>query len=77
MSFIKFLRIFTGVLVLLLISGCYSIVAKKEFKAKLKTCYSHNLNLTENKILDLNGYYLMYVKGDFSFGPPNTPYYET
>jgi hypothetical protein len=62
---------------LLFISGCYSIVARKEFKAKLKTCYSGEESLSGNEKIDLNGYYLMFVKGDFSSGPPNTPYYKT
>lgn len=61
---------------MLSLQGCYSIQARKVFKIRLKTCYSDKVNLSENEKLDLNGYYLMYERGDFSYGPPNTPYYQ-
>lgn len=76
-NFAKFLYLFTVVLILLFITGCYSIIARKEFKDKLKTCYSGEQSLNVNVQIDLDGYYLMYERGDFSFGPPNTPYHYT
>lgn len=58
-----------------LLSGCYTITARKEFKNKIKTCYTGEKTNRLNNIFDNLGYFTLYVKGNFSSGEPNTKDY--
>lgn len=63
--------------VLLILPSCINMQARKVFRKNIKTCYSDKVNLIANEKIYLNGYYVMYIKGPFSSGPPNTSYYKT
>jgi len=76
MFFVKFIRVFPGFCVLFVLSGCYSIVAKKEFKAKLKTCYTNTKSTNGRVEIDLNGYYLMYEEGNSSYRANDAPLFQ-
>lgn len=47
--------------VLLILPSCLNMQARKVFRKNIKTCYSDKTNLQGNKLIDLNGYYLMYM----------------